>query len=70
MYRKDDSLSGIEVLAEISNQSDGFHMTKEKKAKKKCCEKFEKKGKRCKNCPDRVQDEQPHGKAEKKKKKK
>jgi len=27
-------------------------MPQEKKTKKKCCQKFEKKGKRCKNCPD------------------
>ncbi len=27
-------------------------MAKETKTKKKCCGKFEKKGKRCKNCPD------------------
>jgi hypothetical protein len=27
-------------------------MAKQTKTKKKCCEKFEKKGTRCKNCPD------------------
>jgi hypothetical protein len=45
-------------------------MAKEKKAKKKCCGKFEKKGKRCKDCPDRVHDEQPREQVGKKKKKK
>jgi hypothetical protein len=45
-------------------------MAKEKKVKKKCCGKFEKKGKRCKDCPDRVQDEQSSCKDGKKKKKK
>jgi hypothetical protein len=45
-------------------------MVKDKKSKKKCCGKFEKKGKRCKNCPDRILEEPSSGKAEKKKKKK
>ena len=42
-------------------------MAKEDKMKKKCCKKFEKKGKSCKNCPGPAQDKD---KPEKKKKKK
>jgi hypothetical protein len=41
----------------LLNYYDGETVAKEKKAKKKCCKKFEKKGKRCKTCPGRVIDE-------------
>jgi hypothetical protein len=44
-------------------------MAKEEKTKKKCCKKFEKKGKSCKNCPGPAQDKEKD-KTEKKKKKK
>jgi len=52
------------ISVELLNHQDGEIVAKEKKTKKKCCEKFEKKGKRCKNCPGRVIEE---GKEKKKK---
>jgi hypothetical protein len=51
----------------LLNHYNGEIVAKEKKTKKKCCEKFEKKGKRCKTCPGRLVDE---GKEKKEKKKK
>jgi hypothetical protein len=62
-------LVGVALPTEISIHSNGANVAKEIKTKKKCCKKFEKKGKSCKNCPEHVQEECA-GKAEKKKKKK
>ena len=45
-------------------------MAKEDKTKDKCCKKFEKKGKRCKNCPGSAQDKEKDKTGKKKKKKK
>ncbi len=44
-------------------------MAKKVKVKKKCCHKYQKKGKQCKACPEDVQ-EKCRKKSEKKKKKK
>lgn len=41
-------------------------MGKEKKVKEKCCQKYEKKGKHCKSCPELQQCILPHGESEKK----
>ncbi len=43
-------------------------MAKKRKVKKKCCYKYEKKGKQCKACPETVQ-KKCEAKAKKKKKK-
>jgi hypothetical protein len=51
----------------LFNYQDGEIVAKEKKTKKKCCKKFEEKGKRCKACPGRIVEEKT-GKKEKKKK--
>jgi len=45
-------------------------MTNQVKTKKKCCKKFEKKGTRCKSCPDALVKSGDGKKGKKKKKKK